>query len=309
MASRPPLFARAAFGALLAGAAFGADAGKGGSAGGKSAPPLPVFELTEEDRIEDVVRAAERRELVRPAPAGFKPGRERRQFRLTLVARDKTIRVGEAFWYRLELQNLGRETVHYWETPSFLKDGSSYDLGRWDFRAIDPKGQRETMDIGSLFGSFAVQDTHTDAIPIPGSEKMSEAELEQYMRRDYTKRRADRDLIVDLAPGETLVSRPWRWADASERVERRKRGEANLTPRPTGDFRELWTTFRFDMPGRYEVRAIYDDTMAPLPSEDFIKAREKRGYSRASTIARYKKRARERLGRVESAPIFIEVFP
>lgn len=309
MASRPPLFVRAACAALLAASAFGADAGKG-----KRPPPPakelpPIYELTEEDRIEEAVRAAERRELVRPAPAGFKRGRERRKFRLTLVARDKTIRVGEAFWYRLELQNLGGEAVRYWETPSFLKDGGSYDLGRWDFYAIDPKGQRETMVIGSLFGGHEIRETRTDAIPIPGSEKMSEAEIEQYMRRDSAKRRADRDFIVDLAPGETIVSRPWRWVDALERVERRQRGEADLAPRPTGNFRELWTNFRFDFPGRYEVRAVYDDTMSPMPSEDFIKALEKRGYSRASTIADYKKRGLERLGRVESTPVVIEVIP
>jgi hypothetical protein len=309
MAFRLPLLARAVGIALLTAAAFAADSGEG------KRPPTPVkelppiFEPTEEDRIEAAVRAAERRELVRPAPAGFKPGRERRKFRLILVARDKTIRAGEPFWYRLELQNLGRETVHYWETPSFLKDGGNYDLGRWDFYAIDPKGQRETMVIGSLFGGHDIRETHTDAIPIPGSERMSEVEIEQYMRRDSAKRRADRDLIVDLAPGETIISRPWRWVDAEERVERRQRGEANLAPRPTGNFRELWTNFRFDFPGRYAVRAVYDDTMSPMPSEDFIKGMEKDGYSRASTIADYKKQALKRLGRIESLPVAIEVLP
>lgn len=309
MASRPPLLARTASAVLLAASAFGADSGKG-----KHPPPPakelpPIYELTEEDRIEEAVRAAERRELVRPAPAGFKPGRDRRKFRLTLVARDKTIRVGEAFWYRLELQNLGREAVRYWEVDSFLKDGGSYGLGHWYFYATDPKGRRETLSIGTLFGGHEIRETRTDAVPIPGSEKMSEAEIEQFIRRDSAKRRADRDLIVNLAPGETLVSRPWRWVDAWERVERRDRGESDLAPRPTGDFRELWTNFRFDFPGRYEVLAIYDDTMPPLPSEDFIKGMEKDGYSRASTIADYKKRGLERLGRVESAPVVIEVLP
>lgn len=312
MASRRSLSVNVPFALLVSVAGLGAHAA--GLAAevppaspANSALPNP-FEWTEEDRIEEAVREAERRELVRPAPAGFKPAAKDRKFRLTLFARDKTIRVGETFWYRLELQNLGRETVHFWETPSFLKNGSSYDMGRWDFFLIAPSGARKLMVIGALYDEFAIRDSRADAIPVPGSAAMSEEEVEQYIRRDGMRLRADRDLIVDLAPGETLVSRPWRWVDARERQERRKRGESDLTPRPTGEFRELWTSHRFEAPGRYQIRVVYDDSMPPMPSEDVIKGMEESGYSRESVIKNHSERAKEHLGRIESAPVKIEVL-
>lgn len=273
---------------------------------GNSALPNP-FEWTEEDRIEEAVREAERRELVRPAPAGFKPAAMDRKFRLTLIARDKTIRIGETFWYRLELQNLGRETVHFWETPSFLKNGSSYDMGRWDFFLIAPNRARKLMVIGALYDEFAIRDSRADAIPIPGSGVMSEEEIERHVRREGAKHRADRDLIVDLAPGETLVSRPWRWMDASERQERRKRGETDLTPRPTGEFRELWTSHRFKVTGRYEIRVVYDDSMPPMPYASIVQEMVKQGYKREDIIADHKRTLKRRLGRIESNPVTIEV--
>lgn len=271
-----------------------------------SARPNPFVE-TEDDRIEEAVRQAERRELVRPPPAGFKPADKGRKFRLTLVARDKTIRVGESFWYRLELQNLGRQTVHFWETPSFLKSGYNYDMGRWDFHVAPPDGKRQLMVIGSLFDEMGVRGSRTDAIPVPGSAAMTDAQIEQYIRRDGAKQRHDRDFIVDLAPGETIVSRPWRWVGSQERQERSRRGETNLVPRPAGEFRELWTSYRFKTPGNYKIRAVYDDSMAPMPSESFIKDMEKQGSSRESVIAKHKERAKERLGRIESNVVTITV--
>ncbi|TPW22005.1 MAG: hypothetical protein FD126_125 [Elusimicrobia bacterium] len=271
-----------------------------------SGQPDP-FEETEDDLIEEAVRQAERRELVIPAPSDFKPTANRRKLRLTLRARDKTIRVGETIWYKLELQNLGLETVHFWETPSFLKNGSSYDMGRWDFFVSTPGGKRRMMVVGSFFDQLAIRDTRTDAIPIPGSAVMTDEEIARYIRREGAQKRHDRDLIVDLAPGETLVSRPWRWVNAQERLERGKRGEVDLVPRPTGDFRELWTSYKFESPGRFEIRAVYDDSSAPMPSESFIKGMERQGYSRESVIANHRERIKEDLGRVESNSITVLV--
>ncbi|MEK9144178.1 MAG: hypothetical protein AAB339_01055, partial [Elusimicrobiota bacterium] len=66
----------------------------------------------------------DRKELVRPAPPGFKPEAVDRKVKLTLIPRETSIRTGEEFWYALELQNLGREPMDYWEVPgSFMKDG------------------------------------------------------------------------------------------------------------------------------------------------------------------------------------------
>jgi hypothetical protein len=295
-------------GLILVGGFLAHSVAQAAEAPSKTSKPSPYVQ-TEEDRIEEAVRQAERRELIRPAPKGFKPAALDRKFRLTLVPKEKTIRVGETFWYRLELQNLGRQTVHFWETPSFLKNGSSYDMGTWDFFLKAPDGTSKLMVIGALLDEFAIQDSRTDAVQVPGSAGMSDEEIERHLRRLDAKLRADRDLIVDLAPGETLVSRPWRWVDAKERQERQKRGESDLVPRPSGGFRELWTSHNFKVPGHYEIRAVYDDSLPEVPDEDFVKGMERRGYSRKSVIKDYTERARAHLGRIESAPVKFEVVP
>ena len=79
--------------------------------------------LREEFAIEAQVRAEERKELVRPAPKDFKPAPAARKLKMTLVARDKRIRVGQTFWYRLEIQNVGRRELTIHEFLSFLKSG------------------------------------------------------------------------------------------------------------------------------------------------------------------------------------------
>lgn len=263
--------------------------------------------MSEERRIELAVRQAERRELVRPAGPDFKPEPVDRKLRLTLIPRDKTIRVGERFWYRIELQNLGREPVRFLDFDSFLKNGALISM-RWDFELVDPHGKRIDLVVGTLFGLLAVKDHNLDAVPIPGAEKMSDDEVQDYIRRDSARRRADRRLDVVLAPGETLLSRPWRWHDHFERLERKERGETNLTPMPQGPWRELWVSYPIETPGRYEIQVVYDDTGPTAPHEDILRAKEKRGISRESAIADYQETVKKRLGRLVSEPVRFEVI-
>lgn len=264
--------------------------------------------ITEERRIELAVRQAERRELVRPAPPHFKPELVDRKLRLTLIPRETTIRAGERLWYRIELQNVGREPVRFREHSTFLKNGDRYASGRWNFDLIEPGGGRVALNIGSIFGARLVSDAKLDVVPVPGAENMSDAEVAAFIRRDYAHRRADMDLDVVLAPGETLVSRPWRWHDAIERLERKRRGETDLTPRPEGPWREFWTNYRFETPGRYEMTLEYDDTGPTAPAEDVLRELERQGFSRESVIADYAARAKKQLGRFMSEPVTFEVL-
>ena len=55
---------------------------------------------------EEAQRAKDRAELVRPTPPGFKP--RLASVKITMIARDSKVKVGGSFWYRIELQNVGR---------------------------------------------------------------------------------------------------------------------------------------------------------------------------------------------------------
>lgn len=256
--------------------------------------------------IEWAARAEERKQLVRPAPPRFSPEKAARKIRLTLIARDKKIKVGQTFWYRLEIQNVGREALKFFEDPSFLKNGRYYDLGRYEFWAVQPDGQRHRMQLGNFADELTMGARPPSAHKIPGSENMSDAELRDYMRVATLRARASRRLKVKLEPGETLLSAPWRWVGIPEHFKRVEAGLEVWTP-PAGEFRELWTEFHFDKPGRYTITAYYVDKPFPPPDEEFLREMEALGNSRADVIRDHAKYEREKLGRVRSNSIAIEV--
>lgn len=281
------------------------------SSGAEPKPREPAndgsYSLEEEARIRLAVRARDRRDQVRPPPPGFKPEPAERKLRMTLIPRDKTIRVGESFWYRLEIQNLGRTPVHIQDSPSFLKDGTEYANGYWDFFVTNPDGTRKLMVIGRLFDEFELRDTRADSVPVPGAEKMTDSEVQQFIRRDNAFRSADRELRVVLDPGETLVSKAWRWVPAKERLERKARGESVLTPRPAGDFRELWTSHRFSQPGRHTIQAVFDAPMSPLPHEALVPRMKKPGRAEMDSRADHKEDLGNVSTRLESNLVVLEV--
>lgn len=273
-----------------------------------SAPDRPTRgEVPADRRMEISVRESERRELVLPAPAGFKPEGAARKLRLTIVPRQKSIKVGERFWYRIEVKNVGREPVRFQEWNSFLKRGDQYASGRWNFELVDPSGKRINLVVGTLYGELAVGDAGLDAVEVPGAEKMTDDEVRDFIRRDAPRRRADLDVDVTLAPGETLVSRPWRWHDASERQERKGRGETNLTPQPHGPWRELWVSHVFKEPGNYSISVAYDDPPLGPPKEELVRAMEKRGFKRKAILAQRKEEDALHLGKFKSEAVSFEV--
>lgn len=272
------------------------------------APERPApGEISAERRIEILVRESERHELVIPPAVDFKPKELGRKLRLTLVPRQKSIKVGERFWYRIEIQNVGSQPVRFREWKSFLKRGDQYASGRWKFELVDPSGKRFDLVVGTLYGELAVADAGLDAADIPEAEKMTDEEVREFIRRDAPRRRAELDLDVVLAPGETLVSRPWRWHDASDRQERKKRGETNLTPQPQGPWRELWVSHVFKEPGKHSISVTYDDPPLGPPSEDLIRAMEKRGFKRKAILDQRKEEDAHHVGVLNSEAISFEV--
>lgn len=271
-------------------------------------PPNPDL-LPDETKIEQEVREAERAEMVRPAPRGFKPEKAARRLHLTLVARDKSIKVGQTFWYRLELQNVGKEPIEIDENASFLKDGERYDDGTFDFFVTTAAGARELMSLGVFADNMTDGFRPNRPIDIPGGEKMSKDQLHAYMRLHAVRSKAEAGLHVILAPGETLVSRPWKWVSPLDQRKLFESGAADLWPKPEGDYRELWTEFDFDKPGRYTIQAEYVDEPPPPFEEWFLKRMENEGYKRSEFLEDYAASSAKRMGRVRSNPVSLEVVP
>ncbi|TBR24878.1 hypothetical protein EPO15_03205 [bacterium] len=271
--------------------------------------PRPFFDkwTYEEIDIRRGVRKAERAELVRPAPKGFKPEPVARKLKLTLIARDKTIREEESFWYRLELQNVGREAVRFRESPSFLKDGRRYDDGRWEFYMVRPNGKKERIPPSRLADVFEAQERPHPPIDVPDSENMTKEQVSDWIHRDGLRRTAETNLEVVLAPGETLVSRPWRWVEPEEQKELYAKGAKDLWPKPSGEFRELRTSAYWEPLGNFKIWVAYDDPPRNPPDEEELQRMEKKGVSRAWMMKHHSAVNAEALGRIESNIVALEV--
>lgn len=113
-------------------------------------------------------------ELVRPAPKGFKPV-EGRKVELKLIPEREYVSRGRSFWYRLEMQNMGRQTLQWDEKDSFFEDGYLRDANV-RFLVTQPDGREVRM---------------------------------QPPLDDYGAERDGGGIRVRLKSGETLVSRPW----------------------------------------------------------------------------------------------------
>lgn len=263
--------------------------------------------LALEKIFEDRVRAADQKDMVRPAPPGFKPEPDPLKAgplkaKLTLIPKKTILKPGETFWYRAELQNLSALTIKFDKAPSFWKVGiAEYD--QYDFYITPPGGKERNvmLDIDFPIGSHRG----------PGARgKMNDAQLE-----DHSFRMARRNALhVDLGPGETLLSRPWRRLSIEELDDMY---EKDVEPAPViGEFRELAleSSFKFDKPGKYRIKLVFQDYAPELPDEEHIQFSMQRNdydHEEATRIAMdfYRWRLRNSMGRVESNPVKIEVRP
>lgn len=88
-----------------------------------------------------------RRTMVTPAPADFKPEPVARKVRLRLVLEKRIINAGAYPRFRLELTNVGRETIDYQEySPSiFVKNGRMIDSPTIVFFLTDSRKNRKEL--------------------------------------------------------------------------------------------------------------------------------------------------------------------
>lgn len=272
-------------------------------------PALPLDYPALEAQVNREIELADRKELVRPAPKGFKKGTKGRQAELKLIPRETALHVGQSFWYRLELQNTGQEPLEIEESPSFLKDGANYSAQKWEFQVTGPDGKRKEMLLGTLADELLGSMRETSQSQGIASSTMSAQEHEEQEVQLAFRRKAASRLRITLLPGEILVSRPWRWLTQLQYVSRKSRGESIIWPKPSEPFRELWTVYRFKTPGRYTIEAEYVDEPLPPLDESDLRDMKKHGIN----IGKLKKRRQDsealRLGRIRSNRVEIEVLP
>ncbi len=246
--------------------------------------------------------AQDRAELVRPAPSDFKPENDDRRIRLRLIAQKEMMRAGEHFWYRLELQNVGRKPIHWYEKSSFFKHGRlNYSKQGIKFFVRQPDGKEWGL-VPPISLPLLGENRKGFSFP-PGT---TEAEQARRFKRMVGMANIN-ELSIILLPGETLVTRAWAERGADEANAIFARGEDPDAAIP-GEFRELTAFFRFDQRGAYRVRVVYDDRPSPLTEEN-IRSSEKYGISRKDEVENQKFAEENALGPVQSNIVSVEVTP
>lgn len=243
----------------------------------------------------------DRRELVLPAPAGFKPEAVDKKLKLTLRLREQTIHRGQKLWYRVEIQNLGRKPVFFTENESFLKDKRSISEGAFRLILAGPDASTRTLGFTPNLISGNEVELH-----LPGQERWTKEESTAIVANlnDYTRRA--RGLSVELNPGETLYSRTWRDVDWVSEFFRTRGGEVPPEPAPV-EFRVLRTDYRFDQPGGYRLKAVLNDPGPDIPDEEQIAAMKLDGPKKKALLADYRYWHGLVLGVMESDEVAFEV--
>jgi hypothetical protein len=240
---------------------------------------------------EDKLAEINRRAMVTPPPAGFKPESVARKVRLKLFIEKSNIKIGESPRYRLEMTNVGQEAIEYSESYSslFVEGASLWDSMTMHFYLTDARGKRFELTAPTM-GSSSVPDRRpiSDASDAPDGppEGLSEADKEKWFRKTNAMGQAHARFKVTLFPGETLHS----LGDGSVR----------------DGYRDLITDdAHFDVPGKYRLSLKFDDRPEPLDEENIRFAVK---YStRGKIVEDHSRRMKTALGPISTPEVAVEV--
>lgn len=263
------------------------------------------LEAEKRQPFKDARDARERLELVSPPPVGFKPENAKRRLKLTLIPKATTIKAGEPFWFALEIQNVGREPVYFYEPDSYLKLGDSFASRTWQFLLTKPDGKTVKLKSRYVPGGISLPDLRRWK---NGGTRISEEQAKKLLSSSGGGGWDGSDLRVTLQPGEILRSRAWKYIPTMEAYARRERGEDPHAHFP-GRWRQLFVNCDFDLPGKYKLKVAYDDPPPQFPTEDKIQHDIQRGYSRDLQMRMYRTDLATHVGRIVSKTVSFEVVP
>lgn len=254
--------------------------------------------LADQTRFEADQDARDRAELVTPAPLGFKPKVHGRKLELTLIPQKNMLRVGEAFWYRAEIRNVGSEPITI--SDSFIKSGYDYYGAKFKI-IVTPRHWKDHSVLGSAIPCEA------QGLPIPGWDKMDKPQQAAASKRYHMEEELGGRIHIKLDPGETLRTRDERYVPREEDCAAFQAGK-RVSNRPGGLFRQYFETRDFDKPGTYRLRLVLSDPpnhLSPERKENL----KRQGNSEEDILEYARDVAKSHLGESESNTVSIEVVP
>lgn len=239
--------------------------------------------LDAQDRLAEI----NRRNMVTPAPPGFKPDPVARKVRLRLILEKNKIRAGERPRVRLEMTNVGRTTIEYSELRSsfFVKDGGLLDSDVMRFYLVDSRKKRTEL-LPPTFPPAAAAGRPGEKLEAP-PRGLTGAQLDKWFTETNAMGQAHATFKVKLLPGETLHS-------------------VGDDDSPVENFKTLITEKGIvDTPGTYRLHVELDDRPEPL-DKDFIDF--SLSFSTLEEIHKsHDRRIKDALGPVSSNRVTLEV--
>jgi hypothetical protein len=252
--------------------------------------------LADQTRLEQEQDKRDRAELVTAAPPGFRPKAKGRKLELALIPQKKMLRVGETFWYRAEIRNVGSEPVTI--SDSFIKSGYDYYGAKFKI-IVTPRHWKDHSVLGSAIPCEAA------GLPIPGWDKMDKAQQAAASKRYRMEEKLKHRVRMRLEPGEIVRTRDERYVSREEDCAAFQAGKV-ASNRPGGLFRQYFETRDFDKPGTYTLRLTLSDPPIPMSPESRSNL-ERNGFS-AAEISRHEEALKAiPLGKAESPAVTIEV--
>lgn len=273
----------------------------------------------------------DRRELVRAAPPGFKPRIKGRKLEIKLIPKAEMLSKGKLFEYRLEIRNIGDEEETF-NGDGFLRDATQ-PYTKFTFYITPPGGAEFRVMMGTKeelacagfvgekhgvyledfkngldCGHHTGYGTLVEMPEGPEMAGMNPAQKKQAFIEQEYRRRVKGRVHVRLLPGEMLTAPAWVCAAPSRQRARGGRGQPPPPPVSNG-FRELCTPYRFDVPGTYRIRVVYDDPPGKPPSEFVITGMAQKGVSREQLMEDHQFSRRFHLGTLESNTVLVERLP
>lgn len=241
-------------------------------------------QLAAEQRLAEI----NRRTMVTPAPADFKPEPFARKVRLKLILEKQKIRVGEYPRFRLEMTNVGREAIEYqeFERSIFARGAGMRDsLRTMTFYLTDSKKKKKEL-MPLVFGTPS-SGAPSSPRPTPFPSGMTEEEKEKLFQEISGMAAGSGNFRVKMLPGETLHS----LGDDDSPVE---------------NFKPLFAKgFKYGEPGIYRLHVELDDRPEPV-TEQHIKHAQ--SYATPETLREWHEEAvRNALGPVSSNSATFEV--
>lgn len=190
---------------------------------------------------------------------------------ITLLIHKTQLKSGDYLWQQIRLKNIGTAAFAVvdpiFRNPRELRRWSDSEYGTY-LEAYGPDGRRLKVSYTTGRSELARDEEVSGLLEVEGSKE--KAMLDGWKKQGLSQEVIDRKLLdfnlskrssersrqepaLKLLPGQTVETKSAFYYSVKDEINNKP------VPLPVGEFAQV-DFFRFDTPGEYKVRAVYDHT-------------------------------------------------